>query len=49
MDIDTITEFRPAPGIACQPGDATGVGITALPMSPGPRLPGPASGLIPTH
>jgi hypothetical protein len=34
VDIDTITEFRPAPGIAWQPGDATGVRITALPMSP---------------
>jgi hypothetical protein len=35
VDIDTITEFRPAPGIAWQPGDATEVRITALPMSPG--------------
>lgn len=35
MDIDTITDFRPAPGIAWPPGDATRVRITALPMSPG--------------
>jgi CO/xanthine dehydrogenase Mo-binding subunit len=35
VDIDTITEFRAAPSIACQPDDATGVRITALPMSPG--------------
>jgi hypothetical protein len=35
VDIDTITEFRSAPGTAWQPGDANGVGITALPMSPG--------------
>ena len=33
MDIDTITDFRKAPSIACQPDDATGVRITALPMS----------------
>jgi hypothetical protein len=33
VDIDTITEFRKEPGIACQPDDATGVRITALPMS----------------
>jgi len=34
VDIDTITEFRAAPGIAWPPDDATGVRITALPMSP---------------
>ena len=35
MDIETISEFWPAPGIAWQPGDANGFRITALPMSPG--------------
>jgi hypothetical protein len=35
VDIDTITEFRPVPAIAWPPGDATGVRITALPVSPG--------------
>jgi hypothetical protein len=33
VDIDPITEFRKTPGIAWQPDDATGVRITALPMS----------------
>jgi hypothetical protein len=34
VDIDPITECRPAPGIAWHPGDATGVRIIAPPTSP---------------
>lgn len=38
MDIDTITEFRPAPGIAWQPGDAWLGGGTWLFSEPQPGL-----------
>ena len=38
MDIDTITEFRPAPGTAWQPGDAWLAGGTWLFSQPQPGL-----------
>jgi len=49
VDIETISEFWPAPGIAWQPGDANGFRITTLPMSPDRVYPALHQDSSPTH